>query len=44
MDEIIEECGCKTIGWYDHKGLLAELDLDRDIQIRSCHLQQQQIK
>lgn len=19
MDEIIEECGCKTIGWYDHK-------------------------
>ena len=19
MDELIEECGCKTIGWYDHK-------------------------
>ena len=19
LDELIEECGCKTIGWYDHK-------------------------
>ncbi|SFL67097.1 heterodisulfide reductase subunit B [Methanobrevibacter olleyae] len=20
LDELIEACGCKTIGWYDHKG------------------------